>query len=215
MIYYISKIDLKQEVIVKPQAEKKREAIIAAASDVFLKHGFMNASMDAIAAAAPVSKATLYKYFKDKKDLFSEAVRSRCEQLLLSVSIGAQNIHQTEETLRNIARSFMDTVYSRDAISVLRILCVESLQFPDLSVLYFENGPKIALLTLAKHFEEMGKEKILDISDPFMAANMFVSLLKGELYTQCLLGMRDGITEKEADYMINESVSLFINKYKI
>ena len=43
--------------------DSKRQAIVAGATRMFLAHGFRQVSMDKIAAAAPVSKATLYNYF--------------------------------------------------------------------------------------------------------------------------------------------------------
>lgn len=54
--------------IVDKQA--KRAAITQAATEVFARKGFQGASVDDIAAAAGVSKGTLYGYFKNKEDLF-------------------------------------------------------------------------------------------------------------------------------------------------
>ena len=39
----------------------KRAGIVGGAKDVFLRHGFEGASMDGIAAAAGVSKMTIYR----------------------------------------------------------------------------------------------------------------------------------------------------------
>lgn len=61
--------------------EARRDRILAAAHDVFRTEGFRGASMERIARAASVSKATLYGYFPDKEAVF-EAVASRfAEQL--------------------------------------------------------------------------------------------------------------------------------------
>jgi len=46
------------------------EEIQKAAKDVFIRRGFLNASMDEIARKAGVSKGTLYLYFKDKGNLY-------------------------------------------------------------------------------------------------------------------------------------------------
>src|SRR3954467_430326 len=48
----------------------KRAAIVHAALDTFVREGYARASVDAIAAAAGVSKRTIYDYYGDKQTLF-------------------------------------------------------------------------------------------------------------------------------------------------
>lgn len=51
--------------------DRKREAIVLAALDEFRQHGFAGTSMDRIAAAAEVSKRTVYNHFPSKDELFA------------------------------------------------------------------------------------------------------------------------------------------------
>ncbi|MCY1239858.1 pyrimidine utilization regulatory protein R [compost metagenome] len=60
----------------KTRMERTRKGIVAAASDLFLKHGFLGTNMDEIAATAEVSKQTVYSHFQSKEALFLEVVRS-------------------------------------------------------------------------------------------------------------------------------------------
>ncbi|MGT2443983.1 TetR/AcrR family transcriptional regulator [Ensifer adhaerens] len=60
----------------KTRMERTRKLIVAAASDLFLKHGFLGTNMDEIAATAEVSKQTVYSHFQNKEALFLEVVRS-------------------------------------------------------------------------------------------------------------------------------------------
>ena len=60
----------------KTRMERTRKLIVAAASDLFLKHGFLGTNMDEIAATAEVSKQTVYSHFHNKEALFLEVVRS-------------------------------------------------------------------------------------------------------------------------------------------
>ena len=59
-------------------AEAKRDAIIAAAGALLLKHGLRGTSMEAIAREARIAKPTLYAYFPDKDAVFQRVV----EQLI-------------------------------------------------------------------------------------------------------------------------------------
>ncbi|GGU47393.1 TetR/AcrR family transcriptional regulator [Streptomyces violascens] len=49
--------------------ERTREAIADAAVSLFLEHGFDRVSVNEIAAAAEISKPTLFRYFPTKEDL--------------------------------------------------------------------------------------------------------------------------------------------------
>ena len=54
--------------------EGKREAILAAAQELLLKHGLRGTSMEAIARQARIAKPTLYAYFPDKVAIFQTLV---------------------------------------------------------------------------------------------------------------------------------------------
>lgn len=57
-----------------PPAADRRDAILAAARTLILRHGLRGTSMEAIARAAGVAKPTLYAYFSDKRVIFQTLV---------------------------------------------------------------------------------------------------------------------------------------------
>jgi AcrR family transcriptional regulator len=59
---------------VTPRQEAKRKQIRAAARRLFLDRGFAETSMDAVTAAAGVSKQTLYRYYESKSALFGDVL---------------------------------------------------------------------------------------------------------------------------------------------
>src|SRR4051794_32228087 len=58
----------------------KRRAILDAAAPIFGNEGYERASVDAIAAAAGVSKPTIYSHFGGKEQLFRESVADSAAQ---------------------------------------------------------------------------------------------------------------------------------------
>jgi AcrR family transcriptional regulator len=58
----------------RPRSDKAREAILAAAADLLLEHGPDAVSMDAVAARAGVSKATIYRWWRTKETLALDAL---------------------------------------------------------------------------------------------------------------------------------------------
>src|SRR3954462_10229671 len=56
-----------------------RERLVAAAVELFYRHGFGAVGLDRVIAAAGVTKTTFYKQFEGKDDLMVAAVRRRDE----------------------------------------------------------------------------------------------------------------------------------------
>ena len=67
--------------------DEQREAILARAGELFALQGYHAASMNQVAEACGLSKATLYHYFPSKADLLRSVVRERRygERLALDV----------------------------------------------------------------------------------------------------------------------------------
>jgi AcrR family transcriptional regulator len=65
------------------EKEQRRNTIVDAAQEVFFQKGIDDATMDDVAAAAELSKGTLYLYFKSKVELLA-AIHVRGMELLAS-----------------------------------------------------------------------------------------------------------------------------------
>lgn len=58
----------------RPRSEKASQAILGAAADLLLENGLAAVSMDAVAARAGVSKATIYRWWPTKETLALDAL---------------------------------------------------------------------------------------------------------------------------------------------
>jgi len=89
------------------EKEQRREEIIEAASQVFIKKGIEAATMDEIATMAELSKATLYMYFKNKEELFL-AVLLIVMDAFSTCMEKSQNPRQTvQENIRALGRAYI------------------------------------------------------------------------------------------------------------
>lgn len=59
----------------------RRDDIVAAAVEVFGRHGFRHTSMDLVARAAGVSRPALYQYFRNKQDVFAAVTEHTAARL--------------------------------------------------------------------------------------------------------------------------------------
>ena len=69
-----------------PLKRARRAKIVAAARDRFVADGFRATTMEGIAAAAGMSKVTVYGYFPDKDAVFLAVAETLVEEMEAAVS---------------------------------------------------------------------------------------------------------------------------------
>lgn len=191
----------------------KRQSIINGATTLFLNHGFNATSMDKIAQSAPVSKATLYKYFASKNDLLVAVIDELCGSLWHSmegVPIDSENV---EHNLKKIASAFVDLIFSKEGLAIYRLIVAECYDFPELGKLVYGAGPKSALFQLEQYLGGLNQRDQFSITDPAFAADSFFSLLKCDLHFQCLLGIKAPPTIAEKTALINQVVAIYMQGF--
>ncbi len=184
----------------------KRQTIIQAATRLFLTQSYRSVSMEKIAQAAPVSKATLYNHFTSKHELLASVVGELASSLLQTMTLSEDD--DAEQTLQKIAASFVELLYSPDGLAIYRLMIAESQAFPELGQMIYDNGPRLVLNQLENYLRYLQNSGCFNIPDTHFAADAFFSLLKGDLHFRCLLGIQALPTEVEKTRII-ESVTRF------
>jgi AcrR family transcriptional regulator len=91
-------------------APLRREALLAAAEEVFARKGYHGASLDDIAQTAGVSKALIYEHFASKRELHASLVTAHVEEIFRRLEVNAQNGGSAEERLRGGIDAFLSFV---------------------------------------------------------------------------------------------------------
>ncbi len=191
----------------------KRQAIIEGATEMFLQYGFKGSSMDKIAHAAPVSKATLYKYFDSKDALLAAVIENlslNLFQVVDEVSIETESI---ENSLKKIAMAFVDLIFSKDALGIYRLIIAECKNFPESGQLVYDSAPKIVTHQLKKYLHDLNQRGQVAIAEIDFAAEAFISLLKGDLHFKCLLGIKKQASVEEKNQLIEQTVTFFMRGF--
>lgn len=85
--------------------KSKKITIIKAAQELFARFGFVKTTVDEIARAARMGKATLYHYFRSKEDVFKEVIEK--ESRILNGKV--KEAIDKEETPQKKIRAFVLT----------------------------------------------------------------------------------------------------------
>ena len=163
----------------RPTADERRTReteILTAALNVFLKSGYGASTVDELAAAAQVTKRTLYAYYGDKAEIFSAMVK----YLAAAVSLDAASDRDTLETL---AARIVGRLHSDELVGLHQLVIAESTRFPELALILHSSGDARHIARLAEHIRA---ER--DPARELLAEPLF-SLLLGEKHRRRLLGI--------------------------
>ena len=116
----------------KAEAEQTREAIIAAAIEVFLKRGVTRATLDEIARVAGVTRGAIYWHFRDKLEIFLALERRANlpneefgERLKARLAADPQldPLDELANTIREGLQSFEANLERRSILTILWMRC--------------------------------------------------------------------------------------------
>ncbi len=159
---------------------RKRRAILDAATTLFLRDGYLATSMDQIAAAAAVSKQTVYKQFADKDSLFAEAIlglSGTVDACIQTISRVLTSPKDPEQALKQLARTYVRTVMQPRVLQLRRLLIGQASRFPDLADAYYERVSERTVAAIATCFDELGARGLLRVPDPTLAARHYAVLV--------------------------------------
>lgn len=199
----------------RPKDLAKRQAILDAAKNLFLRNGYATTSMDAVAAEAGVSKLTVYSHFNDKETLFSAAVVARCEEQLSELFFEIPHGTPVEAMLTNIGLGFYALINSPDSLELHRLMVALGNQDPKLAQIFFEAGPQRILQEMERFLTQIDKAGSLSIDNPRIAAEHFLCLLKGTCNFRLLIGWGALPDEQAAQEHVQEVVSFFMRAYRV
>ncbi|MEW1960419.1 TetR/AcrR family transcriptional regulator [Kineococcus sp. NPDC059986] len=184
--------------------EPAREALLTAATTLFLRHGYAATGTDLVAATAAVSKQTLYNQFGDKESLFravAGAVTARAQGFAATLPeafAAAAAPADVEEVLRGIARTYLRTVARPEVLAVRRLVVGEAARFPDVARGYHDAAVVGTLAALGAGLTDLATRGLLPVTDPAQAAEDLAYALLGPVLDRGLFRVEEPLPTPEA-----------------
>lgn len=192
---------------------RKYDQVLEGARAVFMADGFEVANMDEIARVAGVSKATLYKYFTDKRQLFTQVATLECQRQAATALDRIDRAAPPREVLGQTGRHFLSFITSKFGQQIFRICVAESDRFPELGRRFFESGPAVMRAEMAAYFAQACARGELRIDDYIMAADQFGELCKADLWMRLMFGVIREATPSDIDRVVDNAVETFLARY--
>ncbi|WP_250152097.1 TetR/AcrR family transcriptional regulator [Ancylobacter radicis] len=193
----------------------KRREVIEGARRVFFDKGFDGASMDEVAKAAGVSKATIYAHFASKDELFEALVlseRDRSAERLFAVDPAVDDI---AGVLQHIGMSFMTMMVRPDNIRLVRMVVGVAEKFPRIGHSFFEAGPCHGgrrMADLLRGEEARGR---LDLNgeDSVEVAHLFLNMCHGNFVKAMMFTGAEPPTAEAIATAVERAVRVFLAAY--
>ncbi|MCW1956905.1 TetR/AcrR family transcriptional regulator [uncultured Lentibacter sp.] len=194
---------------------RKYEDVLGGAREIFLRDGFEGASVDEIARAAGVSKATLYSYFSDKRELFREVTRVECERMAESALSRIDFAAPPREVFTAAAHSLTRFLLSDFSLRMFRTCVAEAARFPELGQAFYQNGPEMGRARMVVYLKlAIARGQLHDV-DPDMIAEQFSELCRVRLWTRAIFGVQTRFSEAEINDVATHAVDTLLARYAL
>ena len=192
---------------------RKGEAILKAATALFLKVGYAKTSMDAIALKAGVTKQTVYSHYHSKDQLFTRMIRELCTRHVHTAPPRAGKQKPFEAQLYEIGMGLLTLITSPEGMAATRLVVAEVARYPKIARLYYENGTLRIMQLLAAFLDEQKAKGVIAIADTESAASYFFAMLKGQYFLRMTLRVPPIPSQKEREAHVRETVRVFLHLY--
>lgn len=192
-------------------AARNREAILDAAAGLFLDLGYDRTSLARVAAGAGVSRATLFKQFPTKAELFEATVLA---------AGGAPDAEPVDPPagdllagLTQLGRAYADVLARPQMAGLMRTIIAESPRFPELRGLTFDFGTLPVLGALRRYLREADATGVADVDDAEVAATQLLGMIASAVFWPRLVHGTWSITEEERLRAVDEAARTIAARY--
>ena len=189
----------------------RRDHIVRVAASVFISEGFGACSMSSIEARLGGSKATLYKYFRSKEQLFEAVVTHLLVRALEPPrALHSGNEEDLETRLYGFGIGFLTMVYDAEISAAYRLIEAEGARFPALVEAFIRRGPNALIEELRIILERSSATQQFTCEDPELAAGQFLGLLRGDRHMRFAMGHLPAPTPMEIAYYARQATLIFM-----
>jgi len=200
--------------------DRKRAAIVEAATRRFLRQGYDATRIDQIAADASASKQTVYNQFGDKETLFRQVVlgaTATAETMAAALPASFDTVPDAEfpDALRTLARRYLATTAAPPLLALRRLVIGEATRFPALAAEYHERAPALVMAAFAELFARLDARGLLRVPDPAEAARHFAFLVVGPAIDRGMLIVDASAPDEETvRRTADRAVAVFLAAYQ-
>jgi TetR/AcrR family transcriptional regulator of autoinduction and epiphytic fitness len=192
-------------------AATNRVAILDAAAGLFLELGYDRTPLARVAERAGVSKATLFKQFPTKAELFEATVLAAGaapDSELADPPTG--DLHAG---LVVLGLAYAELLSRPGMADLIRTLIAEAPRFPDLRERTFDFGTLPVLTALRRYLRAETDAGGATVDDPDVAAPQFLGMIATVVFWPRLVHGNWSLSEEETVRVVDEAARTIVARY--
>lgn len=149
--------------------------LLEVATALFIEHGFDHVSLDQIMEQAGGSKATIYKYFGNKKGLLLAICEQRRQRFIVQIEHACSQQHQVDirHNLIHLLHALYQVFNDEKGAALARLLFTVSQRDPELAHELYQHGPLRARQLMADLLRQAHQRGELYCTQPEDSAIFF------------------------------------------
>ena len=182
----------------------KKQIITQVAQIIFSRHGLLKTTVDEIAKAARMGKASLYHYFQSKEEIFKEVVEQENRFLKEKIREAVNRETTPQKKMKIYVLKKME--YLNELANIHSALKDDYLEHYAFIEKIREKNSREELFTIREILQDGEDKGIFDISDIELTAFAIVSALKGLEYPWSI-----NISLPEIEFNIDKLLEILFN----
>lgn len=158
----------------------RRQIITQVAQNIFSRYGLLKTTVDEIAKAARMGKASLYHYFQSKEDIFKEVVEHENKFLKEKIREAIINENTPQKKMKIYILKKME--YLKELVNIDSVLKDKYLEHYAFIENIREKNRREELFTIREILQDGEDKGIFDINDIELTAFTIASALKSLEY---------------------------------
>ena len=196
----------------RERSNETRQKIISSARYVFIRRGYLSATITEISKKANITRRTIYGYFSSKREIFLEVIKDAVGLSWGFVDLD-HNVSSEQELydqLYQIATALNGVFSNNGYIELIRIIIAEVNMQPELSDA-MTNGVTCTSRNIVEQlFTYADKNNLVSVKDPAVLADLFVGGFVLHLYTDGLTQQKPGKIHRYTEDELSRYVQIFI-----
>jgi len=193
--------------------DRKRDAIVQAAIAEFREHGFNGTSMDRVAAAAEVSKRTVYNHFPSKDELFEAILGQLWERSQSLADVPYDARRPLRDQLLELLEHKMTLLADASFIDLSRVAMAEMMHSPEraqaMATRLTEKEEGLPRWIRAAQQSDALRAGV----DPQYAANQLHGMVKSFAFWPQLAMGRPPLSAQQQQQVLADAVDMFLGFY--
>lgn len=196
------------------QKEARRQAIEGAAYEVLLEQGYRAASILAIAKRAKASNETLYRWYGNKQGLFAALVERNAGAARTFLDQALAEECSPLSVLETLGPALLTLVTSERAVVLNRAAAGDVHDTGTLGQALAKGGREALMPRIATLLARAEKSGELHVDDPDDAADIYISLLLGDVQIRRATGALNGLSATEIEKRAARALKLIKMLYR-